>query len=185
MASTKCHVCKDFYFHLFTAVSYNCLQPAWKGSKENEYRLLFLGGGSAGGISLISVANTKKGYIIREKQSPFHPSLCIFHCMYSPPPPFQSVPLCPPLVSFLCSIMAYWETSTHPYTHPPLPLFPFLSSTLSSSSSSTFFPPGLSLTFHFSLSHYSEGATMLWSRPSVMAHGLGGWEIANVAQMKY
>lgn len=87
MASTKCHVCKDFYFHLFTAASYNCLQPAWKGSKENEYRLLR--GESAGGISLISVANTKKGYIIREKQSPVHPSLCVFHCMYSLPPHFN------------------------------------------------------------------------------------------------
>lgn len=142
-----------------------------------------LGKESAGGINLISVANTKKVYITREKQSPLHLSfsLCLsLHVVTQPP--FQSLPLCPPLFSFSCYIMAYWETSTHPYTHPPLPLLPFLSSTLSSS---TFFPPGLSLTFHFSLSHYSEGATMLWSRPSVMAHGLGGWEIANVAQMKY
>lgn len=106
-----------------------------KGGKENEYRLL---GGKkgitrrAGRISLISVSHTLKGYIIREKQSPFHLSLSFSTCTLTQPPS-QSLPLCSSRIfSFSCSIMAYWETFIHPHTHPPLlfhypPFCPLLS----------------------------------------------------------
>lgn len=51
-----------------------------KGGKENEYRLSGKKTGMrrrAGGISFISVSPTVKRDIIREKQSPFHISLCL------------------------------------------------------------------------------------------------------------
>lgn len=91
----------------------------------------------SGGISCISVSLTVKSDIIREKQSPFHishrlslPVLSVNpHLSHSP-----SLSLSAHLW-FSCSIMAHWETFIHP--HPPLPLSPFLSTTLFSSSSSS------------------------------------------------
>lgn len=122
-----------------------------------------MGKESAGGISLISVTNAKKAYITGEKQSPFHLSfsLSFSTCSHSTPP-FQSLPLCPPLFSFFMLHNGILRNLYPPLYPSSSSIIPFLSSTLSSSSSSsTFFPPGLSLTFHFSLSHYSEGATTL------------------------
>lgn len=124
IASTKSRICKGWYFHLFTAGSYNCVQPAWKGSEENESRLLE--GESAGGISLISVANTKKGYIIREKQSPFHPSLSVFYSMYSLNPPISISPSLPTAFLFFMlhnGILRNLYLPLYPSSSSIIPLF--------------------------------------------------------------
>lgn len=122
--------------------------------------------------------------IIRKKLSLLHISVVLHLYSHSTHISASSYVTCfvHLIFSFSCSIMTHRETSILVL----LLLFhylPFLSRILSSPSTSSL--PAQSLTFHLSLSHYSEGATMLSSWPSVMAHGLSGWEIANVAQMKY
>ena len=176
-----------------------------KGGKENECGLLEKAGmrRRAGGISFISISLTVKGDIIREKAISL-PSLSLSFstCTFTQLPSQShslslSLSLSLPISDFLFFMLHNGILrNLHPPSYPSSssrPLSPIFSSPLLSLLLLLllfllvhFLPlSALSLTFHFSLSHYSKGATMLWSWPSVMAHGLSGWEIANVAQMKY
>lgn len=78
----------------------------------------------AGGISLISVSHTLKGYIIREQQSPFHISLCLSLPVLNPISITPSLPVSDFLFFMLHNgILRNLHLPSHP-SSSSFPLFP-------------------------------------------------------------
>lgn len=196
MGTTKCLFCLDRCCHLFISVSWAASNtPHLKVGKEKKSTWAFREkrAEEGGQVELASYPPLRQRKDTQLEESNLPSAALSFPTFAHTQPTSLNLRLSLPISEMFLSIwfsLFVLHNGTLRNLYPPsspshytLPLSPFLSSTFSSSTAS--FPHAPSLTSHLSLSHYSKGATMLRSWPSVMAHGLSGWEIANVAQMKY